>query len=353
MPAQAHPADRAGRTSRSMHQSKAWRRAGAVACLWAATTICAAAQGTEPDAVEVNAAVTLARIQAAATKSDYAGVYIYQQGGSMQSSRLVHVVDGTGERERLEVLDGIPREYLRHNDTVRTLIPEKKAIIVEPGRSDRFPGLLLGEPDRLNAHYRVRRLMQKTRIAGYECDVLEVRPKDDFRYGYNLCIEPGSGLLLKEQTVAGDGEIVDQLSFSTLVLGKQVDASQLAPSWNIEGWKVFSKPTEPTDVAKAGWRLAPPPGFALVTQVERPMRTGRPVVRQLVYSDGLAAVSVFIETVNPKVEHGVPLGAIRNGSMSFYRARIGDHWVTALGEVPIGTLRLLVDRIEYVPKAVE
>ena len=73
----------------------------------------------------------LSRIQQAARKQDYAGVFMYQQGETIQSSRLVHVLDGTGERERLEILDGQPREYLRHNEDVQCLIPERKTVLID------------------------------------------------------------------------------------------------------------------------------------------------------------------------------------------------------------------------------
>jgi len=91
---------------------------------------------------QADAMALLARVQQAARTLDYSGVYAYQQGSYIQSSRIVHVVDGTGERERIEVLDGQPREFLSHNDEVQCLIPEKKAVVKEKRRGDRFPGLI-------------------------------------------------------------------------------------------------------------------------------------------------------------------------------------------------------------------
>lgn len=90
-------------------------------------------------AVPEDPVLLLSSIQQAARKQDYAGVFMYQQGESIQSSRLVHVLDGTGERERLEILDGQPREYLRHNEDVQCLIPERKTVLLERRRGDRFP----------------------------------------------------------------------------------------------------------------------------------------------------------------------------------------------------------------------
>ncbi len=297
-------------------------------CLSAQAACAADAPAADPSSI-------LLKVQAAARQLDYAGVLTYQQGASMQSARLTHVVDGTGERERLEILDGMPREYLRQNDSVQCLIPEKKTVIIEPSRADRFPGLLLGDAKKLDGHM---------------CTVYDVVPKDDYRYGYKLCIEPGTNLLLKTQTINRRGEVVDQVAFSMLKLRDQVHVDQLASPWNTQGWKVVTSSTEPVDVAKLGWRVSAPPGFELLTQVSRPMKSGKSV-KQLVYSDGLAAVSVFIETAAGHDEQSPHKGLAHNGAMNIFGSRIGDYWVTAIGEMPGQALRELVEHTEYVPLA--
>ena len=85
----------------------------------------------------------LAAIQRAATRLNYSGIFVYQQGGLLQSSRISHFVDATGEHEKLEVLDGQPQEVIRKNDEIYSYIPNKKTLLIEkrPER-DHFPGLL-------------------------------------------------------------------------------------------------------------------------------------------------------------------------------------------------------------------
>src|SRR5690606_7515171 len=121
--------------------------------------------------------------------------FTYQQGASMQSSRIVHVVDGTGERERLIILDGEPREFIRHNDTVQCLLPAKQTVLVEKRRMDRFPGVLLGDGYNLDAHYSLKTNTQRKRVAGHECIPAEILPRDELRYGYRFCVDPDSKLL--------------------------------------------------------------------------------------------------------------------------------------------------------------
>jgi sigma-E factor negative regulatory protein RseB len=322
--------------------------AGAALALWfcmPAQVVWAAGDSADPAAI-------LFKVQAASRQLDYSGVLAYQQGTTMQSARLIHIVDGTGERERLEILDGAPREYQREDDSLqRLLIPDQKTIIIEPGRVDRFPGLLLGNAKNVGKHYQVKQLKVSSRIAGHVCTEFEILPRDAYRYGYKLCVEPGTNLLLKTQTIDKRGGIVDQVAFSTLKLRDQVQVSQVVSPWDTKDWKVIKSQSKPVDVAKLGWRIFLPPGFESMTQVERPLKSGK-AVKQLVYSDGLAAVSVFIETdVAGQGGHTPHKGAARTGAMNIYGAPVGDYWVTAIGEVPGNALSELVKRTEYVPLA--
>ncbi len=290
----------------------------------------------------------LARIQEAARKLDYAGIFTYQQGELIQSSRLVHMVDGSGERERLEVLDGQPREYLRHNDDVQCLVPERKTVQLQQRRADRFPGLLLGSPAAVTRFYQVYSEPAPRRVAGRECRMISIEPLDKARYGYRLCADEQNDLLLKAQTLSAGGNVVEQVTFTTLRLGKDVDGKMLDSRWPYKDWKVVQSSMQPVDLAAQGWRIPVPAGFVQVSQVARVMGHNDSV-SQLVLSDGLAAISVFIEPFDKKRNARQPHGAYRRGAVSVYGTRIADYWLTALGEVPAATLEQLAKGTEFVP----
>lgn len=292
----------------------------------------------------------LGRIQDAARKLDYAGIFTYQQGEMIQSSRLVHVVDGTGERERLEVLDGEPREYLRHNDDVQCLVPEHKTVLVQHKRADRFPGLLLGEAPGLSKFYRIRTDPTPHRVAGRECRMITIEPLDKQRYGYRLCADMENNLLLKAQTLSASNTVVEQVAFTALRIGPEVNPKQLESRWATQDWKVMQSAMKPVDLAALGWRIHMPAGFVQVSQVARTMGQGD-AVSQIVLSDGLAAISVFIEPFDKKRNSHQPHGAYRRGAINVYGTRIADFWLTALGEVPAATLEQLAQSTEYVPPA--
>lgn len=316
-------------------------------CVMLACAAAAPASRAEPLAEQV--IQFLQQTQQAARNTDYSGVFTYQQGASMQSSRIVHVVDGTGERERLIILDGEPREFIRHNDTVQCLVPAKELVLIEKHRMDRFPGVLLGDGHDLETHYTLQLGETRQRVAGHECIPAEILPRDELRYGYRFCVDPESKLLIKAQTLDGQGEVINQIAFSSLQQGSAVQAHELDPPWDLRNWRKVELATQTIDVAELGWRVVLPPGFEHSTQISRPMKSGKPVM-QMVLTDGLAAISVFFEQFQPSQDDRVmPRGPARNGAMNIYGARIGDHWLTAIGEVPAGTLRQLVEHIEYVP----
>lgn len=292
----------------------------------------------------------LSRIQQAARKQDYAGVFMYQQGEMIQSSRLVHVLDGTGERERLEILDGQPREYLRHNEDVQCLIPERKTVLVERRRGDRFPGLLLGDPANLAEHYKISTEPKLHRVAGRECRLIMIEPLDKLRYGYRLCADVETNLLLKAQTLNAARGVVEQVSFTSLRLGSEVDPQLLTSRWSTRDWKVLEPSMAPVDLSAQGWRIPAPKGFKVIMQVARSMGRGA-TVNQMVLSDGLAAISVFIEPYDSQRGHHPPHGAAQRGSITVYGTRIADFWLTAVGEVPVATLEQLAEATEYVPAA--
>lgn len=312
--------------------------------LWAVTPVGA----TEP---APSGMALLTRLQQAAQSLDYTGVFIYQQGSMMQSARIAHVKEGDNERQRLEVLDGrTRREFLRHNDEVRSLIPEKRTIVIERRRTERFPGMFIGDIDGLAAHYRFDIEEELGRVAGRECHVINVAPLDDLRYGYRLYADVDTGLLLKAQTIAvpphaPSRTVLEQVAFSEVRVGAAVDPLMLEPRWATGGWKEVW-PEQDADLASAGWRIEAPAGFRTITQVRRDLAHGASV-GQVVLSDGLAAISVFIEPMEasrPRREGGIERGAI-----NVYGRELAGHWLTVVGEVPASTVRDVALAVRFEP----
>jgi len=155
----------------------------------------------------------LRKIQDATRNLSYTGTFVYQQGNKNETSRITRLAPA--DVERLEVLDGLPRELVRTRDTVRCYLPESKVVKVERRTPDRsFPALL---PDQLNAlaqHYDIS-LGETRRIGGFECQGVMLTPKDNLRYGYRLYADRSTGMLVRAVTVDSAGNQVEQFTSAT------------------------------------------------------------------------------------------------------------------------------------------
>ena len=289
----------------------------------------------------------LMQIQKAAESTDYSGTFLYQQGNVMITSRVTHVVDGEGVKERLEVLDGDAQEYLRNNNVVESLIPARKMVIVDKPRKDRFPALLLGPIDNLEKYYDIRAKNGSTRVAGRPCDMIEVHPRVQDRYGYRFCADEKSRLLLKSQTVNEQGTVIEQVTFTGLSVGSNVDTANLKSAFDYAQWKRVEHKPVAVDLTLEGWRIRYPAGFAPIMSIVRPKGT-KENVKQLILTDGLSSISVFIQKVKDSEKTFNNQGDARVGSMNVFRQRIDDYWLTAIGAIPLTTLKDLAVSTKFI-----
>ncbi len=288
----------------------------------------------------------LQAIQAAAQRLNYSGTVIYQQGEEVRASRLIHVFDGHVVQERLQPLDGQLREFIRRADEVQCLMPQARRIVIERRLThDTFPAIATADPAEILDHYVVR-LGDVARVAGVECQALQIEPKDELRYGYRLCVDRATGLLLRAVTLNDRNEVLEQMAFAEVRIGDRVDRDELKPSWPTEGWRVERTEQPPIDLARQGWHISPPAGFRKLHEVLR-SSWGRNVQRnvmQSVLTDGLANVSVFIE---PGAQDALAEAAQSRGPTSVYARRVGDARVTVVGEVPMATVKSVAKSVQF------
>jgi len=295
---------------------------------------------TTPEALE-----WLRKIYQATEKLSYTGTFVYLQGDRSETSRIAHLAGEAGGTEKVEVLDGTPREILRTRDEIRCYLPESRTVKIDR-RSDQraFPALLPEQVGALAEHYAIT-LGETRRIAGFDCQAIVLTPKDDLRYGYKLWADANSGMLLKARTFNRDGHTVEQFTFTQLDIGK-VPRARLRPPRKAKGWHIERAGGTPTDLSQAGWRMgAELPGFRKIVEIRRMLRAAQPV-GQLVYSDGLAAVSVFIEPLNGHADAS-RIGISSMGAVNVYTREVADHLVTVVGEAPAASVQRIGDMVEY------
>jgi sigma-E factor negative regulatory protein RseB len=306
----------------------------------------------DPVAARRTAAELLDRIHQAAQQLNYEGAFVYQRGNFVQTSRIAHYSTHTdGEFEQLESLDGKPRKMLRHNDDMYTFVPERRIVVLEKRQNkDSFPALLAVNGEQVLSVYEPK-MLGDDRVAGVDSLVMELEPKDTYRFAYKLWADKKTGLLLRAQTLDPNGQVLEQLSFSQVRIGVPIDKAGIVNGIrNLAGWTVVRPPVEPVDMAAQGWQITPSvPGFHMIRQLRRPMASreaGQPPipVDQAVFSEGLAAISVFVEPVENKTRKE---GTGDSGATHVLVKRQGDFWITLLGEVPQTTLQQFASAIEY------
>jgi len=303
-------------------------------------------------AARQSAAQWLDRIHVAAQRLNYEGTFVYQRGDFVQSSRITHyATHRDGEYEQLESLDGKPRKMLRHNDDLYTFVPERHLLVVEKRQNkDSFPALLATSGGDVLAYYEPK-LAGTDRVAGIDAQVIQLDPKDQYRFAYRLWADQKTGLLLRAQTLDKTGQVLEQLSFTQIRIGVPADPAPIADGIrNTAGWTVVHPPLQTVDMEAQGWTFPPAvPGFRKIRELRRPMAArdanDPPIpVDQAVFTDGLAAISIFIE---PVANNSRKEGTGSSGATHVLVKRRGNYWITLLGEVPEATLQQFAAAIEY------
>lgn len=282
-------------------------------------------------------------------QTDYSGVFIYQYDNHVETSSIMHVVEADSEYEKIESLDGPKREILRHHGQVWSYINHQMVQVDSQQGRSRFPSLLPEQLSALSANY-VAKQAGTERVAGYIAQVLVFKPKDNLRYTHKIWVHTDSGLLLKAAVLGDKDQVVEQYSFTQLQVGGKVDRSwvkqvkQAKPG--VAGSRNQSASAATPTPINSGWVVdALPAGFKKSTEILRPMRGKHMPVTQIVYSDGLSAISLFIEP-NDGDEDDVE-GLSSRGSVNMYHKVVDNHLITVVGEVPPRTVMQVFDSARH------
>ncbi len=285
----------------------------------------------------------LLRMHEASRQRSYVGTFVVSSsGGGMSSARIWHACEGPRQMERVESLSGVPRTTFRRDDEVLTFMPERRTVRTERRESlGMFPDLLKAVGAGIPEFYTAR-LLGSERVAGFDADVVQVAPKDALRFGYRIWSEKKTGLVVKIQTFDAEGTILEQSAFSELQLDVPVRMDKLQqmmavpPGWNVE--KVDAVKTTP---GAEGWALkSQVAGFKPMSCYKRPAEG----VLQWIFSDGLASVSLFVESYDR--QRHLHEGVFASGATHSVTRRVQEWWLTAVGEVPAQTLKAFAQSLE-------
>lgn len=317
---------------------------------------------------------------------EYEGTLVYLHGSELATLRIAHRIDNGVSKESLLALSGPIRAVARNEYGVTCMLSGTQSFSVPRARSG--GALLRSAPhefERIRQHYLLHALGQ-SRVAGRDTDVIGIVPLDDYRYGYRYFVDRDTGLPLKIDLMDDSAQPIEQVMFTSIEIFRPQGLPDEIPDGRTDKPPAVATMAPPTAAprapAAAGWRLsAMPPGFAIVARAGQPApqsalhpaplsapkladdrsatssgglpdrprdAAGRApagnaiaanILEHLVVSDGIATVSVYVES---SAEGGLD-GAMRMGAITAVGAPIGARHATVVGEVPERTARMLLD----------
>ncbi len=278
----------------------------------------------------------LSAMGAAVQSTSYEGTVVRIQDGKAEALKVVHTVTDGEVFEKVVAQEGDALEIIRNGSEVHRILPDRQSVVVEKWDDQSTVFSTLPTSDiRFGNEYDVA-IDRKDRIAGRDAVVLAIRPHDHFRYGHRLWLDVETSFPLQTQLVDA-GSVIEQVKFADISINQQIDASTLAPTYSTDQftWFTHSSAHQGTDVESVWISDALPAGFKAVSTHEETMPGSIERVTHILFSDGLANVSVFIEE---RRADSVP-GLASMGSSNSYCVALGDLDITAIGEVPAITVK--------------
>ncbi|ARU87532.1 MucB/RseB C-terminal domain-containing protein [Pseudomonas sp. M30-35] len=274
----------------------------------------------------------LRRLTEASQHQSYQGTFVYERNGSFSTHSIWHQVGKDSVvRDRLLRLDGAAYEAFRVNGRTECV---DGTLADQATDAQGWPARDLDAAE-LAKWYDIR-VMGESRIAGRSAIVLGLLPRDQHRYGVELYLDRETGVPLKSLLLNDKGQMLERFQFTQFVANQAAaDADALQPSADCK--PVTAVESSPLD-AKA-WRSDwLPPGFVLSSTSQRVSPITHEPVGSLLYDDGLARFSVFLEPLDGATAEDArtQLGPTVAVSRRLATAS-GDVMVTVVGEIPLGT----------------
>lgn len=287
----------------------------------------------------------LERMNKALTTRNYVGVFTHVRGTRAETLRIIHRVRGRDVSERLLSLDASGREFIREGDELTCYFPDKRTVLVERRSPD---GPLLGAlPSLAEGDSQVYEIRggERERMLGRTTRVVALHPRDEYRYGYRLWIDEQTSMPLKTQLCDQSGQVIEQILFSSIDLPERIPDSMFKPQVDASSYRWLRADRRVASATTpALWdAMRLPPGFRIASRANQSLPGSSEPVAHLVFTDGVASVSVFVE---PRKADARPEGPARVGSSSAFTTVVDDHQITVVGEVPPNTVKFIATQVK-------
>ncbi len=275
---------------------------------------------------------------------DFEGTVFRSENGESEVLRIVRkIIDGV-INEKLVSQEGNGLEIIRIGNEVHCILPDKRTVLIEEwaNQSTLFSALPSSEI-RYGAEYDVS-VVREDRVAGRQAIMLAIRPHDNFRYAHRIWLDEETSFPLKTEMVSVDGDLIEQIKFAEIRIGDGISKDQLAPSMSLDNFSWFSEAKRyDSEEIESSWQSSDlPSGFRVISTTTKQLPGTDAPVTHIVYSDGMAMVSVFIaEASEKRIAKKSSVGASNT-----YSVRQGDYLITVVGEVPAATVERIATSMQ-------
>lgn len=290
----------------------------------------------------------LKRMTDADQNQNYEGTFILRKADNIATLRVRHGAGPDGVWDSLESLNGEPKRVIRLQNRIVSIYPERELVTTRNADSKKALHAKLPENiDKLESFYDIQRL-EDDRIASLPTLVVDLLPKDQYRYGYRYWIDKSTGMLLRCDLLSDDRSVVEQMMFTSLdYLNDPPQAVEMSQFKHYKQQVLDEVQIDVIDSTPQQWIINElPQGFMLTQSTMRQSAPSsddhaeaKPDLLHMVYSDGLASVSVFIEANRGKGKH--LQGEATMGAVNAYGKAVDDFFVTVVGEVPVSTVKAM------------
>ncbi len=281
----------------------------------------------------------------AARELNYQGVFVYQNGKQTRSVQITHMNSDGQEMTRNVMLDGEPREVFSHGNDIVIMQPKNQKMFIEKRRGQNlFPAMLPTELQSIKASYSAH-LGPLEYVAGREAQIVELIPNDAFRYSYKIWADTEYGLLLKMTLLDSKNQTLEEIAFNQLSTLNSQDANWFQPKIDVSKSYVMEDATTVNHVNNDWFVAELPAGYAKIDHRSLVVPGKAAPVDQMIFSDGIASVSLFIEPLakgmRPKMGH------MLIGSTNICARVLEGYQVTVVGEVPEATVMQIAKAVSF------
>ena len=280
----------------------------------------------------------------ASQQLNYEGVFHSQSSSESNSTHVIHANIDNKEYCLLKMLDGAPNEVFCSGDMV--YVTSQDGLLIKKRKNQfLFPSVLPSDIKHLKKNYQLS-FGEKKRVADRMAQHIELKAKDNLRFNYHIWIDDKNLLPLKLIVTNNKNQPIEQSTFTTIAFSEVIDKDIFEKNINLSKVYVSKNKFIENYVSNKFWNLKDlPSGFKEVDLISRRVNGLNLLDYQIIFSDGLAYVSLFIRPITRGTEPKE--GTVSIGPTNISARYQDGYQIMSVGMVPPETVNTFSGAIEF------